>query len=455
MKHRFGILILFGMAVMSFVVGANYANAIGSLDELLQRVKGDQEILNQENAKREQTFREKRDDQKKLLSDAQRELRQEEEVTHKLTQEFEKQEKELQQHQEKLDLAIGTLGEMFGVVRQVAGDFQSEITNSVISAEIKDRSEFLQKLADAKALPNSKDLEHLWFLLQEEMTESGKTVQFTSKVIKMSGEQKEQKIIRVGAFNLISEGLYLSYHGDTGQTVELARQPEGQFLNLAEELAEQVETDHLKSFGVDPSRGSILALLVETPTLWEKIEQGGLIGYVIMVLLALGLALVAERYIVLKRESDQILRQLTSETISETNPLGELISVFRKSQDDDLESLELKLDEVILKKVPELNRGISTIKLLSGVAPLLGLLGTVTGMIVTFQSITLFGTGDPKIMAGGISQALVTTVLGLVCAIPLLLLHNFIQGKSKRIIQILEEQSAGLIAERVCTGSGQ
>jgi biopolymer transport protein ExbB len=130
------------------------------------------------------------------------------------------------------------------------------------------------------------------------------------------------------------------------------------------------------------------------------------------------------------------------------NPLGRVLRVYEENQSADVEKLGLKLDEAILKETPALERGIMLLKVLSVVAPLLGLLGTVTGMIKTFQAITLFGTGDPKLMAGGISEALVTTVLGLVTAIPLLLLHSVVSTRSKNLVQVLDEQSVGLVAER-------
>ena len=116
--------------------------------------------------------------------------------------------------------------------------------------------------------------------------------------------------------------------------------------------------------------------------------------------------------------------------------------------DADTETLELKLSESILREVPKLQSRLTIIKIISVVAPLIGLLGTVTGMINTFQAITLFGTGDPKLMAGGISQALVTTVLGLVVAIPMVFISTLLKTRSKGIINILQQQSAGIIANR-------
>jgi biopolymer transport protein ExbB len=139
-------------------------------------------------------------------------------------------------------------------------------------------------------------------------------------------------------------------------------------------------------------------------------------------------------------------RQLGSDIPDTANPLGRVLAVYHQNRGIDTETLELKLDEAILKDTPALQRGLVTIRVLAVIAPMLGLLGTVTGLIETFQSITLFGTGDPRLMAGGISQALVTTVLGLGAAIPLILMHSALNTRSKRLLAVLEEQSAGLIA---------
>ena len=130
------------------------------------------------------------------------------------------------------------------------------------------------------------------------------------------------------------------------------------------------------------------------------------------------------------------------------NPLGRVMKVGNDNLDKDIETLELKLAEAIMSERPAIERGINVVKIISVVAPLAGLLGTVTGMIVTFQQITLFGTGDPKIMAGGISQALVTTVLGLVVAIPTTLAHSFLQSSARSVVDVLEEQATGIVAEK-------
>ncbi len=276
------------------------------------------------------------------------------------------------------------------------------------------------------------------------MTESGKVIQFKGSVIHPDGTRIEQTVIRVGSFNLISQSEYLNYQGETGQLLTLPRQPQNKYLSMASEV--QSITSGYTSFGLDPSRGAILSKLIQAPSLGERLQQGGIVGYVIMTILFIGILIVLERIFTLQKETAKVKQQLKSEAIKEDNFLGRLIKVFKENKNKDLQTLELKMDESIVKSLPKIERGISTIKILAAIAPLMGLLGTVTGMIATFQSITLFGTGDPKLMAGGISTALVTTVLGLVCAIPLLLMHNFVATKSKGLIHILEEQCAGLIA---------
>jgi biopolymer transport protein ExbB len=256
-----------------------------------------------------------------------------------------------------------------------------------------------------------------------------------------------REVTRISIFNAISNGNYLRFFADTQQLGELPRQPGGAYTEPAEEL-ETTESGFVLTW-VDPSQGILLQAFSQSPNLEERIEQGRVVGYVILGILGVGLLLSLERFGYLYWIGFRMGRQLKRPEEPGRNPLGRIIDTFRRYSDEktDLETLELKLDEAIMKEIPPFERGLSTIKILAAVAPLLGLLGTVTGMIETFQSITLFGTGDPKLMAGGISQALVTTVLGLVAAIPLVLLHSLLQGKSERQIQLLEEQSAGLVAQ--------
>jgi biopolymer transport protein ExbB len=198
---------------------------------------------------------------------------------------------------------------------------------------------------------------------------------------------------------------------------------------------------------VDFTRGQILRAVVRSKTPVERVrEDGGVVGFVIIAVGALGLALCLWKLFSLYRTGSRIRRQMKDGGSDVSNPLGRVLAVYSDNPGVDLETLELKLDEAILRETAPLETGLGFIKVLYIVAPLLGLLGTVVGMIATFQMITLFGTGDPRMMAGGISTALVTTVLGLVVAIPLTLLHSFLQSKARALIQVLEEQAAGIVA---------
>lgn len=418
-----------------------------NLDELLKKVLSERVFQFKELQEREKQFLKTKEGQQKKLVQARRELQSLERQSKLLVQKFEEQEKQLSKIEERLNFATGTLGELFGVVRQVAGDFTAHLQNSITSAHIKDRVPFLRKMAKVKSLPNIPHLERLWFELQREMTESGKVLFFKSYVVLANGKKVKQSLVRIGSFNLVSEGKYFVYQPKNKQIIELARQPSGRLLSLVEDFLTSKAS--FAPVSIDPSRGVILSALVQAPTLSERVRQGGIVGYIILVLLFIGLCLSAERFFVLHREKKYIQKQLLKKQPLEGNTLGSIMQIFDKYRSTDLDTLELKLEETVINHNARLSRGISTLKVLAGIAPLLGLLGTVTGMIATFQAITLFGTGDPKLMAGGISQALVTTVLGLVCAIPLLLLYNLVFSKFQSIMQILEEQSLGMLARRL------
>lgn len=417
-----------------------------TLDDLLKQIQEDQIAQRPELKKREAQFLKARNRQKVMLNKAKVELQKEQVILKSLQVVFEKQDQTLSQLEEKLTLTMGALGELFGVVKQTAGETKALFENSVISAEYKNRLDFIKKISAKKNLPNTSDLEMLWFLIQQEMTESGKVTRFQQDVVKANGTSQNQSVVRLGSFNLISQGKYLNYDSEIQRTVELVRQPAWRFLFWAKKL--EKSNKPISPFGLDPSRGSLLSLLIQTPNLLERISQGGIIGYIILLLFIFGLVLSVQKYLNLKKQEDLLELQLKSDDILKNNPLGEIIQVFLKFKEERQETLELKMEEVLVQKTSRLNKGIGTIRLFSSIAPLLGLLGTVTGMIATFQSITLFGTGDPKLMAGGISQALVTTALGLVAAIPLVFVHNFLSNKTRSLVNVFEEQVLGMLSRK-------
>jgi biopolymer transport protein ExbB len=470
MKRVVGAIVIGVLGLLSApaVLAETEVVRAGSLQELLRLVEERRVVESREHREREEQFRREQNQQERLLREARDERTREQQRSERLETTFEENEIRIGQLQEALDRRLGALREMFGVLQEVAGDTRGQFQESVVSAEYPGRGEWLselaQKMGTATRLASIEEMERLWFELQREMTETGRVTRFTGTVNRLGGERQETDIIRVGAFNLIANGSYVNYSSEIGGIVELARQPSARFANTARTI-ERAQPGELVPFGIDPTRGSLLGLLIQADTWGDRIGtplggiragecylpfcdgHGRLPGAVIILAGILGLLLSFERLITLSLVSRKVKAQKSSDEVDEGNPLGRVLTVYQQNKDVDVETLELKLGEAILSETPSLTRNITLIQVISVVAPLLGLLGTVIGMILTFQAITLFGTGDPQTMAGGISTALVTTVLGLVVAIPMVLLHSIINAYSKSVIHVLEEQSAGIIAE--------
>ena len=436
-------IIKFVMLAASMTVATSAV--ANDLDDLLKQVKNDRISEGKLDKKREAEFKSARADKQALLGKAKKELANQNTRNARLTKEYATNDITIAQRAVELDNATGTLGEMFGVTRAAAADAYGQIATSIVSSEFAGRGKALDIIANSKKIPELEQLEELWIALQTEMTQSGKVSQFSSEVTSLDGSTSTQTITRIGTFNLVSADGFLNYNDEVGQVQPLAKQPAGYITGTASDFFTETSGHH--PLYIDPSRGGILALETRKKVLMEFYHEGGTVGYAITVLLALGFIIALERMIVLSTISSRIKSQEKNlEQPNENNPLGRLIKVYHENKNVDAETLELKLDEAILRETPKIDRGINLIKMFAAIAPLMGLLGTVIGMIMTFQTITLFGTGDPKIMAGDISLALVTTALGLICALPLILIHSVVAGKSKSVLQKLDEQSAGLIA---------
>ena len=346
---------------------------------------------------------------------------------------------------------LGSMRELFGHLTSTAGDLRGVLDTSLVSAQYPGRGDFLQALIEkmngSTQLPDIEEIERLWFEAQREMIETGRIVVFDGPVVKASGETRTQEIVRIGAYNLVSDGHYLSFDGR--KIEELVRQPAADLLDAVAKL-QVAKSGVTVDVGIDPSGprgGQLLAALTEKPTFMEYLDQGGLVGWAIVWVGVFGIALGVWRIYILLTVSAKVHAQLQNHTPSSDNPLGRVLIVAEENAAVDLETLELKLEEAVLRERPAIESGLSMMKIIAAVAPLLGLLGTVTGMITTFQAITIFGAGDAKNMAVGISMALVTTVQGLVVAIPMVLMHTLVNGRAKSVIHILDEQSAGLVAE--------
>lgn len=417
-----------------------------SLEELMQLVEKNRVSSRQLSAEREAEFTAARADKQALLNQAKKQLSDEEARGKRLQNQFSENEITLANKEQELENAKGTLGEMFGVVRGAATETIGRIATSIVSSQYPGREDVLESLAEAKELPTLPELEELWMALLTEMIQSGKVVTFNTDVFQLDGGVENKEVTRVGVFNLVAQnGEYLTYNDTTEQVQPLGRQPEGYIISQNSEFTGTSEG--YAGLYLDPSRGQILGLLTQKATLEERYHQGGTVGYVITVVLIIGLLIAVYKLVTLTAVGGKMRSQLKNiDNPSDKNPLGRVLKVYHANKNSDAENLELKLDEAILKETPKIESGINVVKIFAAIAPLLGLLGTVVGMIGTFQSITLFGTGDPKIMAGDISMALVTTAMGLIAAIPLILAHSIVAGRSKSIVHILDEQAAGIVA---------
>jgi biopolymer transport protein ExbB len=447
---RITTIIAAGVLVFGFGSVQAQDDSASSMAELLRLIEQGQARDSQEARQREADFARRRNEQQNLLNQARAERNRQERESARLEQLFEDQQALIVAARAALDERLGALKELFGVLQTVAGDTQGRFTNSLTNIQFPDRQDFLVelggKMAGASTLASIEDIERLWFLLQQEITETGNIVRFNHTVTRANGEEQQMPIVRVGAFNVAFEDGYLQYDPGTQRVSELQRQPEqGRFTDSASDLVDATESP--VTFGLDVTRGGILALLVESPTIKDRINQGGIVGYCIIALGLIGLLIAIIRFLGLSNDSRKVTAQLKRDTASTDNPLGRVLAAYESNKGADTETIELKLSEAALKEMPGLTKGLLLIKVISVVAPLMGLLGTVTGMIKTFQVITLYGAGDPKMMAGGISQALMTTVLGLVVAIPMVLLHTIVSGQSRKVINILQSQSAGLVAQ--------
>ena len=416
-----------------------------SLDELLEMVRQGFNTEIAENREREEDFLFRKEDQKRLLDEALGQLGAEEATSQRLEKVYNDYEVKISTDEVQLAEQVGQMGELFGVVRQVATDLSGQVWDSLISSQIKDRKILLDRLGRSKELPTTEDLERLWYELQREMTEQGRVVRYQADVLTMGGDVEQQEVVRAGPFSAMADGRYLMWESREQQLRELSRQPPSQYLSTVDDFE---DTDSgFAMLAVDPSRGSLLIALTDTPSSTERVQQGGYVGYTIIVLGLSALFLGVWRWLVISITGRKVASQQKHLDQPNTgNPLGRILQVYASNRSVDPETLELKLDEVILRESSQLERFLWLVKTVSVIAPLLGLLGTVTGMIQTFQAITLFGAGDPKMMAGGISEALVTTMLGLMTAIPLVLLHATLANSTRRINDILEEQGAGFVA---------
>jgi len=456
--YIFPFLFLFFSSLTGFLF-AQDANEevveISTVEALLALVKEGKTQEQAANDDRENKFLANKNKQASILAAEKRELVRQENIADKLEAEYKKNEEILRVKEDAYKKELGSLVELFGHLQSSAGEAAVQFSGSLTGAEYgQDRVKFLNeltgKMSETTELPTIREIEGLWYELTRELAASAQVVSFNTDVIDVDGVTSECSVTRVGLFNAVCDGKYLEYASSKGQYAFLPRQPAGRYTKTAKAVGNASVGDQVR-FGIDPTGptgGSLLANLIQTPSLMERAQQGREVGYAIIAVGIIAVLFAFYKLYSLYMIGTAVRKQANQEAADVSNPLGRVLKVGKENFDKDIDTLELKLAEAIMAERPAIDQGIGFIKIISVIAPLAGLLGTVTGMIVTFQMITLYGTGDPKLMAGGISQALVTTVLGLLVAIPTSLLHSFTQSSARGIVSILEEQSTGILAER-------
>ena len=452
---KYASLSLSGLA-LAFSAQVHSQQPAANLGDLLRAVEENRVVESEEHREREQRFQQEVNQQQQILDETRERISEEEAENARLENQFDENRQELSERRAQLREVRANLNELLGTIQGVAGDFRSIFDNSLVSAQYPGRNEFLDGFIERVASDTEQvrvdEIERFWYYMQQEMTESGRVVQYEDRVGLPSGEQENRTITRIGSFNAIGNGEYLSYDGSVGHLQVLPRQPSDRMLSQARALEAAAGGDGVYRVGIDPTGamgGSLMANLINFPTWDEQVtENAGIIGFIIIGIGALAILVALIRSFMLTLVAAKVNAQVKADKASKNNPLGRILLVAESNSNTDTETLELKLGEAILQETPALERFLTFIKIIATVAPLMGLLGTVTGMIQVFQQITVYGAGDPTIMAGGISMALMTTVLGITVAIPTVLMHTWVKSKADRIIHILEEQATGIIATK-------
>lgn len=426
---------------------------INSISDLLNQVRSDSAKTDAENREREAKFRERRNQQAGLLSQARGELAQLERKAASVQSTFDANGNTISRLEGELRAAQGDFGEVFGLARSKAGEFKAILDSSLITSQYPARTQVLGTVAESKALPDSDQLNAIWQTMLQEIKAQRQVATFTAPVANVD-DGAEQSVTRVGPFSIFTEKSadFLQYTPPSGDEAnvllaKLPRQPGGAISAAASDVANS--SGGIVYAPIDPTRGELLKSFERVPDTGERIAQGGVIGKIILALLAIGVLFGVLNIIRLALAKMAVGGQKRKAQPSKSNALGRIMMAYEGAKNKDADTVELKLDEAILKESPKFEFGLNFLKLAAGIAPLLGLLGTVTGMIKTFQAMMIYGTGDPQLMAGGISEALVTTMLGLIAAIPLLILHSFCSSLARSIQGTLEEQSAGIVARHV------
>ena len=401
---------------------------------LLDVVKENKSIYVQKDRVRVKTFIELVDEREAMLAKAKKDLANEKIRNKNLETKFEANEKRLAELEESLQIKIGVLGELFGVTRQFAGELLASTEKAVTFSEFPQRPEVLRDIGGTQ-VHNLEQLQNLWISYLDEIVSSGEVKTINANIIDKNGESNVGEIVRYGHFTTSYDNKFVTPIPELNGFELLQRQPER---GVLKNLKKHQKSDDFAITSIDPTRGFLLSLYIDKPGWLDRIAQGKSIGFII-ILIGISGFLFSVYKIYTLREQERVIVADNASVILEMENIVKDVTNY--------ESKENTLDEFIINYTGKLEWGANWVKFFAAVAPLLGLLGTVIGMIETFQAITLFGTGDPKQMAGGISQALVTTMLGLIVAAPLLGLYTYISQKVSNLSQVLEEKASYLLAK--------
>jgi biopolymer transport protein ExbB len=361
----------------------------------------------------------------------------------------------------KLSEIDSMVRELVGVIRINAKDISALMNQNLQTAWVEKPSNFLEAIAGQSKFPGMEDIRKMTETLFDQIKMSGEVTLKKGIMVNRTGEEVEADILVLGcftaAYRLGGEVGFLNYSEAGRKLYALSRLPSGR---LQKQISRYMEGQD-EAVPVDISRGAALRQLTHELSLWQQIPKGGPIVWPILAILGLGVVIVIERVIFLLRrrfDADSVINRIDALAAHQDwdacqkvcAPYAEkaVVRVVKAGLNCwhmAREEMENTLQEAILKEIPSMERYLSTLGMLAAIAPLLGLLGTVTGMIDTFHVITQHGTGDPRMMSGGISVALVTTMLGLSVAIPILFAHTLLSRAVDNMIGQMEEKAVALV----------
>ncbi|CAM3001978.1 MotA/TolQ/ExbB proton channel family protein [Moritella viscosa] len=337
------------------------------------------------------------------------------------------------------------LDNVFSEFRRASQDLRGQLNKSPLSAILSGRSIQLSPYSEANFEPNLVAIKNLWLLFTEQMVASSKVTTTETQVTMANGSKEMLAVTQIAGFTAFTAQGPLLYQ-PASESYQLL--PSNSADMTARIAAFSQPQDGFVSTLIDPSAGALLERATQVRAWWQVFSDAGVVGGIIVAVGIIGMTIGLFRLLVLTREAKKIELQKQQLNKLTDNPLGRIISVAERHERSNADELARFLDEAILAELPECRKGLGSIAVLATIAPLLGLLGTVAGMIETFQAITAYGNSDPQVLSSGISQALLTTKFGLIAAVPLMLLHSLLTSKSDSILHVIEHQSAGLLAQR-------